>query len=80
MKAPCWNEIRNIPFVVVPSGNNRTRGKLLPAAFLFISFTADFLDAGENLSTYITCIALMIVPTNGIASWESDETMVGNNS
>jgi len=34
----------------------------------FISFTAAFLEAGENLSTYITCIARIIVPTNGRAS------------
>lgn len=53
---------------------------LMGSILTFISFTADFLEAGENLSTYITCIALMIVPTNGMASWESDETMVGNNS
>ena len=33
----------------------------------------------ENVKEH-ACIALMIVPTNGMASWESDETMVGNNS
>jgi hypothetical protein len=27
-----------------------------------------------------TCIALMIVPTKGMESWDSDATMVGNNS
>lgn len=27
-----------------------------------------------------TCIALIIVPTKGRESWDSDATMVGNNS
>lgn len=34
MNAPIWKERRNFPLVVVPSGNNRTRGNLLQEAFL----------------------------------------------
>lgn len=36
INAPSWNEMRDLPFVVVPSGNNRTRGNPLHEAFRWI--------------------------------------------
>lgn len=35
---------------------------------------------GGEKEEYVTCIALIIVPTKGKESWDSEATMVGNNS